>query len=321
MDQKMNNVYVVVSVKGGAELDVCEVYSDLQVALGRASALAHFAAVHHPEWLQGVKDKGLEDEYTRRWIFLDNYSNYVAVHNKKVHEPNHPQVADPLEQLKNFGTTNKRITNHLSLDELRAVVFQHDYLSPNFQYANEHCDQCSICKRIVEAERAENPLVEILYPHLVPKKPTDPLVDQPPVDPSTPKIVRALPPTPVAPPLPKDDPADRSLPAGWSYAGKPVTIADLIDNPSNVYHTWHLSEAQRWALAIARISKRPAFTVYIPGKGNCDQFAALNALKGKTSLGQEILLLECNWLNSFLTLQQEIDNDEESSSSEESDAG
>lgn len=156
----MNNVYVVISVKSGAELENCEVYSGKQVALGRASAIAHFVAVHHPEWVQNPKDTGLDIEDTRRWVFLDNYSNYVAVHSKKIHGADQPKDIDPLESVKNFNTD---LSLHLTLDDIRAVVFDSEILSLDFDWAKKHCEQCSICKGLVDDERRENPLSEEDY--------------------------------------------------------------------------------------------------------------------------------------------------------------
>lgn len=308
----MNNVYIVISVKMGMELEVCEVYSDLQVALGRGSAIAHFAAVHHPDWLQMPKDKGLDVEDTRRWIFLNNYSNYVAVHSKKIPDVSGPKLGvidppknvsastiDKVSDLQNMYST--RVT-HLTLDELRAVVFQIPQLVTTFQWAQNHYHHCVICKRMVDDERLENPLVELLTS----KDLDDKVVSLPlPV------------PTPPTPPTPKDDPMDPSLPVGWSYSGKPITMADLLSDPYNVSSIYSLSEQKQWALVTSRVKKRPGFTVHLPSIGTFIQTSALHELENKTTLGHEIVMLECVFLDRVLS-EQKDEEDEESSSSESS---
>lgn len=292
----MNNVYVVISVKSGAELETCEVYLDKQVALGRASAIAHFVAVHHPEWVQNPKDTGLDIEDTRRWVFLDSYSNYVAVHSKKVWGTNQSKTADPLESVKNFSTD---LSLHLTLDDIRAVVFDSEKYSPiDFEWAKKHSEQCALCKGLVAAERAENPLLNL---------DKDLAYVQNTINQALNNVIQT----------PADDPMDRSLPAGWTYNNKPATMADLFDDPYNVKPIDSLSEAQKWALVTSRVSKRLNFTAYLPGIGNCNQPAALLELKNKTTLGKEIVELECTWLDQTLTDQTETEEESSSSSEEE----
>ena len=64
-------------------------------------------------------------------------------------------------------------------------------------------------------------------------------------------------PTPVQRVLPLDDPYEKSLPAGWNGDGKPITIEQMLADPDNAQHSNELSEAQQWALVIARVNKRP----------------------------------------------------------------
>lgn len=438
----MNNVYIVTSVKWGVGIEVCEVYLDKQFALGRASALAHFAAVHHPEWIKSPKET-VNADGSRRWNFLESYSDYVTVSYKEVnesvlnkhdveeiekllksvfsdyegcihynklvsqlktrdpedflvevlncsdllswrrtvagslrdhwamtgritpsgleahwqyaigqlsHDPEEfermihticglndeillKQVSSRVLQLHREGTAIERhwagrvkyyldarlkpttqqvdyklapfqfnhfdiiqnsgssITDrslHLTIDDIRAVVFDSEKYSIDFDWAKKHCEQCSICKSLVDDERAENPLLNLFK------------------DQALSSIAQSTP----------DDPMDRSLPAGWMYGGKPATMADLFDDPYNVLPIYNLSEAQKWALVTSRVSKRPNFIEYLPATGNCNQSAALLELKNKTNIGKEIVLLECARLDQVLAEQKE---EESSSSSEEED--
>lgn len=119
-------------------------------------------------------------------------------------------------------------------------------------------------------------------------------------------------PTTISPP--KDDPSEPSLPFGWTYGGNPVTTANVITDPYNVVPVYSLKLEQQWALVTVRIQKRPAFTINVPGTGTCDQAGALDALRNKTILGQEILMLECIWLDKFLN---DAKGEDEESSSED----
>jgi hypothetical protein len=191
--------------------------------------------------------------------------------------------------------------DHLNLNEVRALVFQAPQLVMSFPWAQNHYNSCLICKRIVDDERLENPLVSLL-------KPKD--LDD--------KVASSLAPVPAppAPLTPKDDPMDPSLPAGWSYSGKPITMAELISDPYNVSSIYSLSEPRQWALAWSRVKKRPGFTVNLLGVGTYNQSDALFELESKTNLGHEIVMLECVFLDRVLS-EQKDEEDEESSSSEE----
>lgn len=226
----MSEVYIVIQNSGNAAPDVCEAYSDKQQALGRATALAHFAAVHHPLWDTTPREK-VDAHGNQYWIFLSNSGfdrHYVAVYYKKVEDK----------------VTSKSFT------------------------------------------------IPSPFPFLGP------------------------PPAPTPPP-PKDDPADPSLPFGWTHAGNPVTTASVDVDPYNIVPVYSLKLEQQWALVTVRIQKRPAFTIHVPGTGTCDQAGALDALRNKTTLGQEILMLECIWLDKFLN-DAKGKMDEEESSSESS---
>jgi len=107
------------------------------------------------------------------------------------------------------------------------------------------------------------------------------------------------PPEPVAPipsVAPVDDKNDPSLPAGWDHAGRPIRMDFLISNPEYVKPTWELTENQQWALAIARISKRPNYSLKLL-MGTFIQSSALQELKNRTVNGRCILVDECDFLD------------------------
>lgn len=84
----MSEVYIVIENSNNAAPDVCEVYSDKQQAFGRAGALGHFAAVHHPLWDTTPKEK-VDAHGNQYWVFLSQSGfnrHYVAVYYKKVEE-------------------------------------------------------------------------------------------------------------------------------------------------------------------------------------------------------------------------------------------
>lgn len=102
-----------------------------------------------------------------------------------------------------------------------------------------------------------------------------------------------------APPLP-DDPANRDLPGGWDYNGKPITMATVIDDPYCVYDHRLLNLAQKRALIIARARKRPRLSVNIPGIGTFLQNVVLVELNSHSVIGDLIIDSEINWLDDFL---------------------
>jgi hypothetical protein len=242
---KMGSVYVVISVKDGAELEVCEAYAGVQHALGRAFALAHFASVTHPEWLvTSPHEEATGPDGSSRWVFLDTSRNYVAVHYKKIQEST--PTKDPLDPVRNFNT----LDGYRLFKSAPAVTIVDGYQS-SFQ----------------------------------PK------------------------------PAPKDDPTDRSLPAGWTYGNAPATMAELLDYPYDVKPTASLTEAQKWALVTSRVKKRLGFSILVPGTGTFVHRSALIELEGKTTWGAEIVRLECEWLDRVR--QEQIDAEESSEESSE----
>jgi len=60
-----------------------------------------------------------------------------------------------------------------------------------------------------------------------------------------------------------------------------------------------LTEDQKWALAIARIRKRPNFSKSISGLGTFVMSSALRELESRSSIGLVIRDLELYWLDQF----------------------
>ena len=105
-------------------------------------------------------------------------------------------------------------------------------------------------------------------------------------------------------PVKLDDPSDRSLPGGWAYDNKPITMASLDDDPYGVKMTSELTEAQKWALVIARVNKRQAISILIPGRGTYLKSAILPELNNKTPIGLQIRDAELAWLDQYLTAKR-----------------
>lgn len=100
----------------------------------------------------------------------------------------------------------------------------------------------------------------------------------------------------VVPPPPVDDAMDPKLPAGWAVDGTPVRMDTLISDAENIEHHYDLTTDQRFALAIARISKRPNFS-FLTDIGVLVQSSALGELKRKTEYGWQIMESEMEFLD------------------------
>lgn len=126
--------------------------------------------------------------------------------------------------------------------------------------------------------------------------------------------VPALKPTPpvTSPPMSsatKDDPYADNLPGGWSYPdNKPITMKQLKDGNIAYRYLNELSQEQLWALAVARVAKRPNVLFLINPNlyPACDKLGlygqkyALEELKAKTSTGIVIRNMELEHLYSWL---------------------
>ena len=93
-----------------------------------------------------------------------------------------------------------------------------------------------------------------------------------------------------------DNPTDRSLPAGWDYNNKPITMETLINNPYCAVLPDDLTQAQQKALVIARIRKRPHFV----SKNLFSRDEALDHIKFNTSHAQQIIDQELQWLTDYI---------------------
>lgn len=114
----------------------------------------------------------------------------------------------------------------------------------------------------------------------------------------------------------KDNAFDPSLPGGFDYADKPITLDWIINHPIDAKPISSLSTAQKWALAIARISKRP--NVVFDFAYSYDQSQALEHLKNKSAIGVQIRDQELHNLHNFIsTLDSSWEDEEEYSSSSE----
>lgn len=129
------------------------------------------------------------------------------------------------------------------------------------------------------------------------------VVQQPPADPPRMSIgdlikqklgmLPAADPTPpihVAP-LPTARPPydfrDRSLPVGWKFDGKPALMGDLLDSPLDVLDPSNLTDAQKWAVVTARVSKSPGWKG-MPKGSPIAWFSrdALVQIKSKSAIGE-----------------------------------
>jgi hypothetical protein len=109
----------------------------------------------------------------------------------------------------------------------------------------------------------------------------------------------------------KDDFYDMSLPAGFSTNGKPITMQDLYDDPYTVASYDTLSINQEWAIAIARVKKRPGFAFAIAA-GSLRQQEALDELQKKSVIGEQIKDREIRLLSDVLS--ESLDESSSSSS-------
>jgi hypothetical protein len=99
-------------------------------------------------------------------------------------------------------------------------------------------------------------------------------------------------------PTPVDEPGDFSLPAGWTHDGKPICMDVLFNDPESVENHYDLTIVRQFALAIARVSKRPYFS-FTTDIGVLTQSSALYELKNKTGYGWDIMDQEMEYLDTI----------------------
>lgn len=113
-----------------------------------------------------------------------------------------------------------------------------------------------------------------------------------------------------------DDPYHNSLPAGWNYNNKPITMEYLSKFPYDVKPYATLTDAQKWALTKARVTKRPYYSFIANIFGKVHQLKALQEINAKSYLGELISSNEINVLETHVShLINEMDGDSESEDS------
>lgn len=212
----MSATYVVIAVKNGCELEICEAYAGSNAALGRAFSLAHLRSFLNKETLIPVPTEIKSEDGSIRWVFISTDKTYVAVHYQNI-------LVYPL---------------------------------------------------------AYEPLKNSVHPDPVPA-------------PATVTLNQAV----IDPIVTFDDPYEDTLPGGWwEWSNKPATMKDLWEKPGDIKPMFFLTTPQKWALARARIAKRPNYHLDIPGLGIFDQTRALKSLDAKNIEGEEIMEDEIQWL-------------------------
>jgi hypothetical protein len=113
----------------------------------------------------------------------------------------------------------------------------------------------------------------------------------------------------VPPPPPVDNAMDNALPAGWQHDGTPIRMDTLLDDADSVKCVDDLTTDQQFALAIARISKRPNFS-YPTDIGVLVQSSALSELRRRTSYGCHIMEFEMEFLDNVRNTNLIMDIDD-----------
>lgn len=100
-------------------------------------------------------------------------------------------------------------------------------------------------------------------------------------------------PTPHLPPG-QDDPLADHLPGGWSYPDKKPLTVGQIKAGADCLMASELTDDQKFALVLARTSKRPKCLFLLPpyGKGLYSQTHAIPELKNRTEAGRAIVTVD-----------------------------
>ncbi len=119
----------------------------------------------------------------------------------------------------------------------------------------------------------------------------------------------------------QDLPWEDSLPIGFSeYDNRPLKVSDAIANPYGPKSISKLTENQKWALTVARVSKRPAYKAEIKVQGQLKTFnqaEALDLLKSdRYVVGSLLVAHETEAVQEFIDNLIAREEDESSSSSE-----
>jgi hypothetical protein len=100
-------------------------------------------------------------------------------------------------------------------------------------------------------------------------------------------------------PVPRDNPEDPSLPGGWTKDFKPILMAEVINDPHNVLSYYNLTYNQKRALVLARLRRRPNFSMLITNFGTFLANAAIYEVQNDTMIGADIVAEEITWLENF----------------------
>lgn len=87
------------------------------------------------------------------------------------------------------------------------------------------------------------------------------------------------------------------MPGGFDWNDNPVLSAMLFEDPENVKPSSSLSDVQKMALVTARVKKLPNFSLLVPFVGTFIQSSALHELKANTTIGKQIIKMECDLLD------------------------
>ena len=97
-----------------------------------------------------------------------------------------------------------------------------------------------------------------------------------------------------------DDPAANSLPGGWDYNNKPITMESVTNDPWSVPNYYSLISDRQLAIVVARISKRPYYAKRLVGIGTFTKDVALAEIEKRSIAGDLIISQELEWLDSYL---------------------
>lgn len=282
----MTDVHIVVALHEG-EVERCEVFSTVQVALGRAFQIANDKANSHKDWVNSSpNEEKLEDGSIRR-VFLETSKQKVALYSCTVSEALLSQK-DPMS-----------IVNTPMVD----ITKQRDVARESFidkMFGGWWGKSASSVPGVTGASPAVMP--RGASGGIGPTGPMGVVGEPSPVSVvgvtgpigatgysmSNPcnEIVITEPQDVVG--FPNYDSQDLKLPAGWFHNNKPALMSDLLDDPFNVRDPSFLNEDQKWALITARIRKSQKFVVMYPLGCVLDQDQVMEELKNRTSLGLKL---------------------------------
>lgn len=122
-------------------------------------------------------------------------------------------------------------------------------------------------------------------------------------------------------PTVQDLPWEDSFPIGFSeHDNRPLKVSDAIANPYAPKSISELTENQKWALTVARVSKRPAYKAEIKLHGQLKTFnqaEALDLLKSDRYVaGAALVKYETDTVQDYMNNLIAREEDESSSSSE-----